>query len=901
MRHHRCFALVFVATTALTLMIGCPTIPTEPPPEQRCRGVECDDGNLCTTDSCVATTGVCTNVNNTNTCDDGDPCTSGDVCFTGACNAGTPIAGCCTFDADCAAGENCTNNLCATICITDADCDDEFFCNGTETCGFDGDCRDGTEPCGDDETCNEDADRCETALVLELKYFEHAKVAEEQANSGQIPTILRENGESLILQMPTGQGIEGWDPGTIILVQNEHGTRSYKYVVYAAQLANGTVAVIVQEATLLSAVDEATMIDAIEANTKTRVQPKVIIDDSFDFRRTIDLSDYSIDLGDHATINWVNAGIDFDFTIRARLEIDSVALETIEAGYTLVSGKVSEAASRVAALLDDGKIDSEEDIRLLEDRLENDEDFRNQVGDILDTMEDSERIKDAFVAIDGTLSGVFQPEFILSASGGGERVFPILPQDILVPLGPIPTQVSLNVSLVFGADISGEVRLTTGMEFGVRLHAEADWQTRSATAYTTALGGWNGVFLRSIDPIIDANASFSVKAGVQPEIGLTLFQILGFTINPEIYARLEAEASGSGECVQLSYELLGGFDASVRGEALVWQTDEWSFFNREWSLLPPNIWGSSGCGAIPVVILTAPNTVNDGQSYIVSWTASSNPTRYLLQESTSSNFAGASNITLSADTTSKTFSHEVSADTRYYYRVVAENADTGESSDWSNTDSTLVSVGHGGDPPSCLVSPTLFNFDQVEIGSSMDRTFVIENTGGGTLAGSVSESCSHFSIVSGGSYSLGAGQTQNVTLRFRPTSSGQKECLIDTGHDDCNAVVARGVGGNPPAVCDRGWVDNGNGNFGTEPVGGSGHFRSLGIENTGGGTLHIDNPSSSCSHFTIILGSNPDFDLGPSERLTVGVLFRPTSSGTKNCTISLGTDCGNVSVTGVGQ
>ena len=40
----------------------------------------CDDGNVCTTDSCNPATGLCVYANNTNSCDDGNACTVGDQC-----------------------------------------------------------------------------------------------------------------------------------------------------------------------------------------------------------------------------------------------------------------------------------------------------------------------------------------------------------------------------------------------------------------------------------------------------------------------------------------------------------------------------------------------------------------------------------------------------------------------------------------------------------------------------------------------------------------------------------------------------------------------------------------------------------------------------------------------------
>jgi len=46
-------------------------------------------------------------------------------------------------------------------CQSDADCDDDVFCNGAEECNIRSQCDDGNEPCGPREICNEDLDICE--------------------------------------------------------------------------------------------------------------------------------------------------------------------------------------------------------------------------------------------------------------------------------------------------------------------------------------------------------------------------------------------------------------------------------------------------------------------------------------------------------------------------------------------------------------------------------------------------------------------------------------------------------------------------------------------------------------------------------------------------------------------
>jgi len=103
-------------------------------------------------------------------------------------------------------------------------------------------------------------------------------------------------------------------------------------------------------------------------------------------------------------------------------------------------------------------------------------------------------------------------------------------------------------------------------------------------------------------------------------------------------------------------------------------------------------------------------------------------------------------------------------------------------------------TGAGDIPPACQVNPTSLNFFTVAVGDSSDKTFTIKNNGGGTLSGSVSETCDHYSIASGGgAYNLTASQQVTVTVRFQPTSAGLKTCNINTGAT-CAQVACQGTG-----------------------------------------------------------------------------------------------------------
>jgi hypothetical protein len=118
----------------------------------------CDDGNGCTDDSCDAATG-CVFTANTAACDDGDPCTISDVCGGGVCAAGTARS--------CDDGSVCTNDSCdpALGCVftpNTAACDDGDACTTGDTCGGGVCAGTTTRSCDDGNVCT--ADSCDAAL-----------------------------------------------------------------------------------------------------------------------------------------------------------------------------------------------------------------------------------------------------------------------------------------------------------------------------------------------------------------------------------------------------------------------------------------------------------------------------------------------------------------------------------------------------------------------------------------------------------------------------------------------------------------------------------------------------------------------------------------------------------------
>ena len=119
---------------------------------------DCNDANPCTTDVCQPQQG-CTHLQNTGPCTDGDACTAPDVCQKGACVAGKPIAcddgSVCTTDSCNPGSSGKTGNGCVHTKLTGA-CDDNNPCTTGDVCGA-GVCSGVGKTCDDGLACTKDS------------------------------------------------------------------------------------------------------------------------------------------------------------------------------------------------------------------------------------------------------------------------------------------------------------------------------------------------------------------------------------------------------------------------------------------------------------------------------------------------------------------------------------------------------------------------------------------------------------------------------------------------------------------------------------------------------------------------------------------------------------------------
>jgi len=92
--------------------------------------------------------------------------------------------------------------------------------------------------------------------------------------------------------------------------------------------------------------------------------------------------------------------------------------------------------------------------------------------------------------------------------------------------------------------------------------------------------------------------------------------------------------------------------------------------------------------------------------------------------------------------------------------------------------------------PVLSVTPTSQDFGKVTTGSTTDRTFTVQNIGQGTLSGSASTS-TPFSVTTGGTYSLGTGESRSVVVRFAPGSVGVFSSAVTfTGASSLSRLVS---------------------------------------------------------------------------------------------------------------
>ena len=134
------------------------------------------------------------------------------------------------------------------------------------------------------------------------------------------------------------------------------------------------------------------------------------------------------------------------------------------------------------------------------------------------------------------------------------------------------------------------------------------------------------------------------------------------------------------------------------------------------------------------------------------------------------------------------------------FRLNAGSEAIGAASD--GTDIGAYQFESGGQDPVVSVTPSSLDFGSLIVGSTLDLTLTVQNTGSGTLSGSASVAAP-FSVVSGAAYSLGANESQSVTVRYSPSAAGNHAQNVSFSGGGGATVSVNGAAANgnlPPTV-----------------------------------------------------------------------------------------------------
>jgi hypothetical protein len=138
-----------------------------------------------------------------------------------------------------------------------------------------------------------------------------------------------------------------------------------------------------------------------------------------------------------------------------------------------------------------------------------------------------------------------------------------------------------------------------------------------------------------------------------------------------------------------------------------------------------------------------------------------------------------------------------------------------------------------------------------------------------------------FSILSGGSYSLGSNQSQTVTMVFSPAVAGNYTQSVSlSGGGGTNAVVSGSATNAPVSPAIR--VTPATIVYGTL-LSGTSKTNSFTVQNVGGGTL--SGTASVGAPFNVLSGGS--YSLGSNQSQTVTMVFSPAMAGNYSQNVSL--------------
>lgn len=183
------------------------------------------------------------------------------------------------------------------------------------------------------------------------------------------------------------------------------------------------------------------------------------------------------------------------------------------------------------------------------------------------------------------------------------------------------------------------------------------------------------------------------------------------------------------------------------------------------------------------------------------------------------------------------------------------------------------------------------DFGAVATATSKDISFVLRNQGNTAASGNISVNNALFTFVSGGgAYTLAAGATRTVVVRFSPTAIGPQNAFL-TASIGAVPVANKGVTGAGIAGGSVTFDAAPDGNIGAAVVGGN-TTRSFVLRNSSTATVTGTVAVANSPIFDVIQGSST-FSIGPNGSQTIVVRFSPNALGAQTDTLTATVDNAN--------
>lgn len=196
----------------------------------------------------------------------------------------------------------------------------------------------------------------------------------------------------------------------------------------------------------------------------------------------------------------------------------------------------------------------------------------------------------------------------------------------------------------------------------------------------------------------------------------------------------------------------------------------------------------------------------------------------------------------------------------------------------------------------CVIVPDTLQFGEVDLGDTAEMTFTIENQSfGTTIGGSLADCQGLFQFLDGRTFSLGPGQSTEMTVSYIPTTVRNDTCTLQLGLATCPLLTFVGSG-NQDAEC---VVFPSEYDFGVIKGIGSPGIVDVTIRNDGGRLMTGTVPAS-CGPFRAV-GGPVDYSLGFQQSTVIRFEFEPEVNGPVSCEYPLGNECDSLTLTGTGN